>query len=272
MAIDDKISLKLHGLDVHKDAVRAEVFATKLRTLVSALKSADKEINGASCYEFLIYELRKGSALAEIREVQKSTKKRPVGSSVRMVKEVARDVYEGNVRDIHASEIVLRKIRALGKGAGRSFSHAELALGDRDKNVIRIDEFFERQGTNLVNALVADESVAADRHYKGRVFGSFDGVLKAVDLRGDVKRASLFLTAGGVEIDCVVNAIEVENLGENLDKRVTVEGLAFYDGESQMPARIDIRSIAPVRSKPDLVRWAGRFQIRPDEDGVDEDW
>jgi len=271
MAVDDKISLKLHGLDVHKDAARAEVFAAKLRTLVSALKAADKEINGVPCYEFLIFNLAKGSALAEVREVQKSTKNRPVGSSVQIVKEVAREVYEGNARDVHASEIVLRRVRSLGKGVGRSFSHAELALGERDKNVVRIDEFFERQGENVARSLAAKQA-APDRHYRGRVFGSFDGILKAVDLRGDVKRATLFLTAGGVEIDCVVNAIEVHNLGENLDKRVTVEGLAFYDGDSQMPARVDIRHITPVRPNHDLLRWKGRFQIRSDDDGVEEDW
>ena len=108
--------------------------------------------------------------------------------------------------------------------------------------------------------------------FKGIAYGSFDGVLKVVDLRGDIRRAVLILTAGGKQIECTVNALTVDALKTALDSRVVVYGRAHYGGSSGLPDRLDVTSASPVHAPQGahLTRWRGAFNI-PESDPI-KDW
>jgi hypothetical protein len=84
-------------------------------------------------------------------------------------------------------------------------------------------------------------------------------------------RGKLILSAGGREIDCVMNKDCVPEARGSFDKRVVIEGTAHYDGVSQLTSRIDVRTIRIISDKADLLRWRGAFRsVEPHE--ADEDW
>lgn len=101
---------------------------------------------------------------------------------------------------------------------------------------------------------------SADKFYRGVASGGFDGFLKEIDARGTMLRGKLVLSAGGVEIDCVMNKERVPEARESFDKRVVVNGTAHYDGANQLPSRIDVRTILIVRENADLLKWRGAFR------------
>jgi hypothetical protein len=109
-----------------------------------------------------------------------------------------------------------------------------------------------------------------DRFYRGRAIGSFDGELQEIDNRGMILRGKLILTAGGAEIDCVMNKERVPEAREAFDKRVIIEGNAYYDGQDQLPTRIDVASIKIINGRSDLLRWRGAF-TSPNADEQEED-
>lgn len=94
-------------------------------------------------------------------------------------------------------------------------------------------------------------------------FGSYNGVLKAVDLRGVTQKAVLVLAAGGKQIECVVNTLAVSTLRDALDRRVAVSGRAHYEAGCGLPTRLDVMDvrILPNREDADLARWRGAFAI-----------
>jgi hypothetical protein len=98
-------------------------------------------------------------------------------------------------------------------------------------------------------------------------YNRLDGVLKAVDLRGEMQKAVLLLSAGGKQIECIVNTVQVTQLGDALDKRIIAYGLAHYDRKSGLPARLDVRDIKVIHDGEGLGRWRGTFDIpQPDRD------
>ena len=131
---------------------------------------------------------------------------------------------------------------------------------------IRIDNFLTNRATRALTAYdIVEESPLM---FAGIARGTFDGVLKEVDLRGTVARAKLVLNLGGMEIDCTCNSVTVENLADALDKRVSVDALAYYNGEDRLPERIDIKRItifeqakAIFEQAKDFRRWRGAFNI-----------
>ena len=260
----------LHGLDVDARSVRAEVFALKLRTLISGLREADKFINGRPSFIYMLVGLSTAnSAAATIR--QKQWSRRPGHSAITAYEDVASAIYNGNQSVTRYPERLISQIKKLGDGVLRTFSHGEIAFAD--DNVIRIDDFLLRQSEAAQEAFLAPHVQSEGGHYyRGIAIGSFDGELKEIDSRGTVLRGKLILSAGGAEIDCVMNKDRVPEAREAFDNRVIVGGAAHYDGEQQLPTRIDVATIQIVSGRRGLIRWRGAFAPAEERDADDEEW
>jgi hypothetical protein len=264
----DETKFVLHGLDLDNRLVRAVVFVQKLRNLLSALQTADKTANGKSSFDYVLSDLRTGSASATIREKQK-TLERPLHSSIAVLEDTASAIYNGDRSLERLPPPLVQQVKKLSRGVAKQFSHAELAFSD--DNVIRIDDFLLKQSQIAYEALTAPHLMQRDQFFRGLAVGSFDGVLKEIDARGTMLRGKLVLSAGGLEIDCVMNKDRVPEARESFDKQVIIEGGAHYDGISQVPVRLDVRSIKIVRTDADIIRWRGAFRIDQAND-VDDDW
>jgi hypothetical protein len=265
MERSDEAKFVLHGLDADNRIVRASVFAQKFRILLNALRIADTLANGKPSFMYMLSKLETGSAAVTIREKQ-TTRARPAHSGIYLLETTASAIYNGDRNVERLPPELVKQVEKLGKGVARRFSHAELAFSD--DTVIRIDDYLLRQ-TEAAYETIQSPNRQSDRYYRGIAVGSFDGVLKEIDARGTMLRGKLVLTAGGLEIDCVMNKDRVREAGNSFDKRVIIEGAAHYDGERQIPARLDIKSLRVVGEDSDLLRWRGAFKSGDD---VADDW
>lgn len=254
MIEENQATLVLHGLDIDNRLVRADVFAQKLTAFLRGLAAADKLANGKRLHQFVITGLAIGSARVNIREKQK-TLKRPRSSGVVTYEHALAAIYNG---DTHAQELpksLLDAVASLTHGADADFAHGEVEFASH--NVVRIDDYLHRQSQRTRELMRHPVQQLSHRYYRGLARSTFDGVLRVMDSRGKMLRAKLVTTAGGVEIDCVVNKSRVPEIRELLEERVRIEGLAHYDGEQQIPVRVDINNVHIVKQKPDLIRWRG---------------
>lgn len=266
MTEETQVTLVLHGLDTDNKLVRARVFATKLTAFLSGLAAADKLANGKRVHEFVIAELAIGSAVVKIREKQK-TRERPRFSSVGAYANALSSIYKG---DRSASELpapLLAAVTRLSNGADAEFAHGEVLFTQSDP--IRIDDYLHRQSEKTREASRGTSAQTEERFYRGLARGSFDGVLRLMDGRGEMLRIKLVTTAGGVELDCVASQTQVPRIRELFNERVRVEGVAHYDGEQQLPVRIDINLIHEIKRRPDLVKWRGAVAF---DTVASEDW
>ncbi len=264
----DEAAFTVHGLDVDAKSVRADVFAQKLLTLIKGLRQADRFANGKLAHSYIIIALSAGSAAATIREKQRAHN-RPLYSSIAVYEQVASAVYNGDLAVTRFSEKLVHQIGKLSAGVLELFSHAELTFAD--DNVIRIDDFLARQSEAANQMLAAGPEGLPDRYYRGRAIGSFDGDLQEIDNRGRILRGKLILAAG-VEVDCVMDKDRVPEARRAFGKRVVIEGTAHYDGEQQLPTRIDVAAIRIANEQPDLLRWRGTFASVPDADAEENEW
>lgn len=267
MPRSDETTFVLHGLDMDNRVVRAGVFVQKLRALLAALQTADEFANGKRSFDFLLPKLETGSASATIRE--RPRRRQPVRSSVAVLESVAMAIYNGESNAERLPSTLVARVQKLGAGVSKTFSHAELAFSGA--NVIRIDDFLLRQADVAVE-LSNPTDLMLPTYYRGLAVGTFDGLLKEIDARGTVLRGKLILSAGGLEVDCVMNKERVPEARESFDKRVVVEGVAHYDGIGQVPARLDVRTIRVINDETaNLLRWRGAFR-QPTDDKLDDDW
>ena len=268
-----EVMLTLHGLDVDSGDVRAEVFIAKFRTLISGLlQSADREVNRNRFYHYVIVDLNVGhSATAKVRErIARMPKRHEPLSSVRYVGEAVRRVYNGDSALNLIPLPMLYGVAALTKDAGSTFSHGE--LGFEDNNVIRIDDYLADQAQRAIRRI--EEGDRPERRYfEGVAYETFDGVIKEIDARGTLVRGKLILTAGGKEIDCVFNSIDIPSLRQNFNRRVRAEGIVHYNGQSLLPTRMDVKRIHPAKEDADLIRWRGMLtrQLVDVDEAEDED-
>ena len=264
----DEAVFVVHGLDVDAKSVRADVFARKLLTFISGLREADRFANGKPEYTYIITALEVGSASARVREKQR-VRNRPQHSSIAVFEQVANAIYNGDRVVAQYSEKLVHQVGKLSVGVLETFSHAELAFSDN--TVIRIDDFLARQSEAARQILTVGPKGLLDQYYRGRAIGSFDGELQEIDNRGLMLRGKLILSAG-IEIDCVMNKDRVPEAREAFGKRVAVEGTAHYDGDEQLPTRIDVAAIRIKGERNDLLRWRGVFASAPKTDGEEEEW
>jgi hypothetical protein len=265
----DETTFVLHGLDVDARSVRADVFALKLRTLLAGLREADKFVNGKPSFIYVIADLNTAnSAVVTIR--QKQRRRRPGHSALLVYETAATAIYNGDQSVARYPEGLISQIGKLGDGASHSFSHGEISFADN--SVIRIDDFLVRQSEVAEEAFADEAQLASVQHYyRGIAIGSFDGELKEIDSRGTVLRGKLILSAGGAEIDCVMHKDRVPEAREAFDNRVILEGAAHYDGEQQLPTRIDVSTIRIVGGRG-LINWRGAFAASDQPDSEEEDW
>ena len=253
-----KVDITFYGLDHEKNgAIRADVFAQKLTLLVNSLGAADKHINGRKSLNYLISYLGIGSAIAQIVEVEdedemnfKNPHKR---SSVKYLRSVAQNIQKGSIPQDTPKQVI-KPLTELSGGTEKNFSHGEIQFEDDAENAIRVDKSF---GERAKQALASLEY----KLYAGTALGSFDGVLKEVDLRGKPTRAKLITSIGGKELNCTCNFVTVDNLREALDKRVIVSAVEHYDGTDRLPKRIDIKKIQILENEGTLERWKGAFDL-----------
>jgi hypothetical protein len=263
----DETIFVLHGLEEDNRVVRARVFAQKLRILLAALQDADRIANGKLTFDYLLPRLETGSAAVTIRERQRR-RSRSTHSAISVLETTANAIYNGDRNLDRMPPSLVKRLQRLSEGAARKFSHGELAFPD--DNVIRIDDYLLRQSEAAYEFAREPESHLRDRYYRGLAIGSFDGFLKEIDARGTMLRGKLLLTAGGFQIDCIMNKDRVPEARESFDKRVVIEGTAHYDGKDQIPVRVDVRSIRIIKEQADLLRWKGA--LRPVADEAEDDW
>lgn len=245
-----QIELKLHGL-VREDhgRVPARLFAQKLGQLVSALEAADTIANGDSIHDYVLANMHMSEPTALLAEIPRQPDK--IGSSaIPVFNDAVDSIKVHDVARIARFSTVVRRISTLTGGAESRFGFAEVKTGNE---VVRIDDFLRRR------ALAAKKGTKGE-WYEGVAYGSFDGVLEYVDVRGTIPQVKLTLSAGGKEIDCICRREDVDALGAALSHRVRVHGKCIYTSASPLPMRVEVSSIEPVKPDGDLTRWAGSFR------------
>lgn len=242
--------------------MRAEVFAQKVRTLVQALKEADRLANGGKRHELVIDDLKKDSARIRLRE-KRSSKKAVRGTGSSQLGRAFSLVYQGGAKAAEVPRSLVTYVSKLASGAEKSFSHAEAIY--EQGNVVRIDRFFVERA-ELARELGKEQEQEAAANFRGVVRDTFDGRLRVIDTRGQLVRAMLILTAGERTIDCVMRRDLLKDALKKFEIRVIVEGEAIYDSDDLLPKRIQVETIIPVRRDADLERWKGRFRIPADFD------
>lgn len=95
--------------------------------------------------------------------------------------------------------------------------------------------------------------------FEGVVQGTFDGTIKAVDLRGALPEIKLILSAGEEQIDCVCRESDIPKIGTALNQRVRLSGRAIYDQSSPLPIRLEVSDFDILSDHGDFLKWSGSF-------------
>ena len=95
--------------------------------------------------------------------------------------------------------------------------------------------------------------------FEGITQGTFDGTIKAVDLRGALPEIKLILSAGGEQIDCVCKDLDVPKIGASLNRRVRLSGRATYDNSGPLPVRLEVSDFEILGDLGDFMKWSGSF-------------
>ena len=251
-----EVRLRVHASADTNNRVRGKVFARQLAALIKALESADKAANGGVRHDYVITGLEQKSAQASLTQVVSSKKSRRE-SPVVLLPKIINAVRSSDTPTVIRFAEAVSSLRKMTKGAGSAYSHADLQVGASQS--MRIDEFFEKQLSDALKVVAAAST--PQRFYTGIAYGSFDGLVKEVDLRGDTPRLKLILTAGNIEVDCVTQGLSIEEIRSALDMRAWVDGKAFYNGSTALPERIEVTAMRLVSQKPDLLRWSGAFKV-----------
>lgn len=256
-----QIRFLVHGPDAGTDEmVSASVFATKLGTLVRALRAADRAVNGVVTHDYKIARLQSSSPTAILVETDipgALQGNSAAASGITGFSDCSDAVIEGDRERALRYGNCASLIGALAKGANKRFGYAE--VWTREQHVIRVDPFLVERSKAIISPkeVIASESVP---FFKGVAFGSFDGVVKEVDLRGALPEIKLVLSAGGHELDCVCRAEDLEKIRTSLDRRVQIYGRAIYDGKIGLPRRVEVSDIQPFTATGDLSRWKQAFE------------
>lgn len=265
MASDGQTTLTIHGLDEDNKLVRADVLAQKLQALISALKSADKHVNGVEAHAFIITDMKVSSALIKVKE-RRRIKKPAVRSSIEAYEAGVKAIYNGDTIAASLPKKFVRSVASLSNGAKDKFAHAEIGEG---ATILRVDDYLLKQAQKTEESIDQFTELVRPKYFSGIAQTSLDGVLQLLDSRGNAWLAKITTTAGKKEINCVVNKAAVPDIGQYFDKRVIVRGNAHYDRESPIPQRIDIVGVQEVKANSDLLRWRGAFNpAEPHEGGL----
>ena len=248
-----QLTITIHGLASMNNKVSATIFQQKLGKLLRSLKEVDTTNNGKPSFNYVIADLRIGSAMIALEETVKV--KNPTTSSVEGLSNCLNSLENSDYSDALLYGKAVDEIAALTKGQGDKFSHAEIEF--EQGNIIRIDHFLESQAKAAIHRREAD--LAKLEFFIGSAHGSFDGALKEVDDRGKILKAILVLEAGGVEIECIFKHHSLDDIRSQIGKRAWIEGNAIYTGDSGLPARIDVSKLDLVNEENDISNWKESF-------------
>jgi hypothetical protein len=244
------IEIKIHGLTAEDHGkVPARVFANKLKAMVSVLEAADIIANGELTHNYIMHSMHMSNPTAVLREIPLTATSENKNSAIPVFNNAIESI-KTNDQGIEKLGPVIKKIALLTGGADKEFSFAEVKAGG--DSVVRIDAFLQQRASAIKKS-------ASAPWFDGAVYGSFDGVLKLVDLRGDLPLIKLVLSAGGKEIDCVCRKEDINTLKKDLAQRVVVYGRAIYSSSDPLPKRVEVSSFTLVKEDADFTKWKGSF-------------
>lgn len=258
------LQLTIYGLDAQGEEVDAVVFADKLKKVVSALKKLDSFYNAKGQHRFMINDLAFASASVWLREKQMKVK-RVRRSPSRRFAEIGAMASSGSGVSVEnaADEYALSTYESISKGAGKTFSYGIVEAPQ--VSPVRLDGLLERRVSEIIAAASDAAEAAPRRYFQGTAIETYDGVVKAVDLRGLFPEAKLVLTAGKKEISCIVSAEDFEMLRSALDNRALVTGRAQHDGRSMLPDRIDVSKIQLIDPNKSVLSLKGALHGLSDQ-------
>jgi len=251
------LTFKIFGLDAMAGEVFADVFAKKVSGIIRGLKKVDKLYNGGARHDYVVVGLEVGSTEIDFREKVISTKqikKSPTSEFISFGLAASRS--QAVVPADDAQSEMLEMLKNLCKNASSRFDYATLKNGTDD--IIRVDKFLERQVDKIIMAEQHLASIEPARYFVGEAIGTFDGVIEAVDLKGEAPDARLMLSAGGKPIDCVLFGMDLDEVRQALGSRVAATGRAIYEGKTGLPSRLEIRKIKTY-SDTDILSLRGAF-------------
>lgn len=254
---NSEVSFVLHGLGVDNSFVRAKAFGDKFNAFLKALTDADRAANGAVRHDYLIANLINGSAGCVLRERPKTRK--PASSGMYELYHAMSAVNDGGNAVAMIPKNVLKSIETLAKGAGQDFTHGEVILDDQ--NIIRVDDFLYRRAESALS-IVNEAAASTGRFYEGKASISYDGTLELIDTTGEVWKAKLSPTIGGVPIECIVNKNRLRLVTKHFRDRVNIEGMGFYEASSPIPKRVEITAISPIGSRRHLSEARGSMKSK----------
>lgn len=239
------LMLTIYGLDAQGDEVDAVVFAEKLKKVVSALKKLDTFYNTKGQHRFMINNLAFASASVWLREKQMKAKRVRRSPSRRFAEIGAMASCGADISvENPADEFALSTFESISKGSGKTFSYGIVEAPEVVP--IRLDGLLVRRVAEIISAASDAAKSVPRRYFQGTTVETFDGIVKAVDLRGLFPEAKLVLSAGKKQISCIVSAKDIEMLRSALDNRALVTGRAQHDGRNMLPERIDVIDIKVI--------------------------
>lgn len=260
---NNQIKFAIHGPDVETDTVSAYVFATKLLNLVSALKAADFAINGKKIHDYVIDQLHTSTptVILSERTIDRQLDYMPTfRPGIEGFGACADAIMNGDRERAMLFGACAARIERLAHGAnGKAFGYAE--IWTKDDKSIRVDDFLKERAATMIRFDAVNDAVGHERRwFEGTAHGTFDGEVKAVDLRGSQPEVKLILSAGDKEIDCVFRSSDIFQIGKALNRRVRVSGRAFYDRRYPLPVRLEVSKLTVIEDRGDFLKWRGSFR------------
>jgi hypothetical protein len=259
----NQISFCLHGPASEIERISGTIFALKLHALVSALKAADAAVNGRRIHDYFVTTEHSDTPTAILsEETEKPQRIYGANSGISAFKSCAEAIIEGDFDRAREFGATVNRIAKLAAGAAtKAFSYAEVKIASADG--LRVDDFLKSRAARVLEPSPLQSIVGpSKRWFHGSVFGTFDGKIRAVELRGSLPEITLCLTAGGAEINCICTDKLRQQIGAavSADSRVTVSGKAIYDESQPLPLRIVVSQIKLVRDHGDFTKWSGAFE------------
>jgi hypothetical protein len=244
---DTSLTLTIHGLESMGDEVYFDVFVAKANALLKGLRELDRALNGSKRFDYTVVDLRKGSTVVSIREKPANVRHVRRSPSAELV-EFGRMLSEGKASSSPSHVIAAQLYGKLCTKAQERFDHATLKSPALPEPV-RIDRILGKRVSDFVLSDIEDElEGAGPQYFVGTVWGSFEGTIEEMDarkLRSLLPAGHFILSAGGKDVECIFH-VPKEEVSRFWTQRVVVEGNAFYDGMSALPARIDIYKVRLV--------------------------
>lgn len=212
----DQLKFAIHGPDTTTDEIPASIFGQKLVQLASAIAAADMAVNGGKrAHEYVIKDLHTSTPTAILKErpiARQQTLLPQRSSGLRGFSECARAIIGGDRATAARYGACPKRIRKLATGAPKLFGYGEIWTDD--DQVIRVDPFLAdraARATDTEQILGTQDPRFSPRRkwFEGVVQGTFDGAIKAVDLRGALPEIKLILSAGEATIDCVCRESDI---------------------------------------------------------------